>query len=337
MKKSDLEVYRCPACQGRLSVQNEFIEQEAEVESGQLVCMGCGVTYPIVDAIPRFAPETNYADSFGIEWSVFSQTLLDQTWQYLYKERFFRTTDFPKSLSEQDVLEVGCGPGNFTGIILETGARLFSSDLSKAVDACRRNSRSWTNRHSLSLSQSDIAALPFANGSFDKIVCLGVIQHCPDPEQAFRSLCRFLKPGGEIVIDCYQKQTFPRASAVHIVKHSLRTITKRIPPRTLYHLVRVGISGVYDIKMALSKIPRIGGALHRAIPIGELKRYDWDPEQMKKIKALGVFDMLSPRYDFPQKIETVRNWIANERLELIKCDLGYNGINAKARRPLCSV
>ena len=72
--------------------------------------------------------------------------------------------------------------------------------------------------------------------------------------------------------------------------------------------------------------------MHRAIPIGKLKRYSWNPEQMKQIKILNVFDMLSPRYDFPQKLETVRNWIANERLELIKCDLGYNEINAKARR-----
>jgi SAM-dependent methyltransferase len=226
---------------------------------------------------------------------MFPQTLLDENWQSMCEDRFFRTTDFPQSLSGQKVLEVGCGPGSFTGIILQTGARLFSSDLSNAVDYCRQNSCNWPNRHLLSLSQSDIAALPFAYGSFDKIVCLGVIQHCPDPELAFTSLCRFLKPGGEIVIDCYQKQIFPRASLAHILKHLLRTITKRIPPRTLFHLVRAGISGTYDVKMVVSKIPGIGHTLHRAIPIGKLKRYDWSPEQMKEIKAMNVFDMLSPK------------------------------------------
>jgi SAM-dependent methyltransferase len=334
MRKSDLEIYRCPACRAQLSLQNEPVEQDAEVERGQLVCQVCGGAYPIVDSIPRFAPESNYADSFGLEWSTFPQTQLNENWQSLYKDRFFRTTDFPQSLFGQKVLEVGCGPGNFTGIILGTGARLFSFDLSKAVEGCRQNSRNWTRRHLLSLSQSDIAALPFAFGSFDKIVCLGVIQHCPDPEKAFSSLCRFLKPGGEIVIDCYQKQPFSRSSLIYITKHSLRTITKWMPPRTLLYLVHAGISGAYDVKMALSKIPGVGNTLHRAIPIGKLKRYNWNPEQMKQIKILNVFDMLSPKYDFPQKLETVRNWIANERLELIKCDLGHNGINAKARRPL---
>jgi 2-polyprenyl-3-methyl-5-hydroxy-6-metoxy-1,4-benzoquinol methylase len=304
------------------------------VERGQLACNDCAATYPVVNAIPRFAPESNYADSFGLEWSMFPRTQLDETWQSLYKDRFFRTTDFPDSLAGQKVLEAGCGPGNFSGIILGTGARLFSFDLSKAVDACRQNSSNWAHRYLLSLSQSDIATPPFAYGSFDKIVCLGVIQHCPDPEKAFGSLCKFLKPGGEIVIDCYQKQPLTRASVIHMLKHSLRTITKWMPSQTLFHLVRAGISGAYDVKLALSKIPGVGDALHRAIPIGKLNRYDWNPEQMKQIKILGVFDMLSPRYDFPQKVETVRNWIANEGLELIKCDLGYNGINAKARRPI---
>ena len=258
MRQSDLEIYRCPACRTQLSLQNEPVEQEAEVETGQLTCKACGAAYPIVNAIPRFAPESNYAKSFGLEWSMFPQTQLDESWQSLYKDRFFRTTDFPQSLAGQKVLEVGCGPGNFTGIILGTGARLFSFDLSKAVDGCRQNSCNWTHRHLLSLSQSDVAAPPFALGSFDKIVCLGVIQHCPDPEKAFSSLCRFLKPRGEIVIDCYQKQPFPRSSLAHITKHSLRTITKWMPPRTLLRLVRAGISGAYDVKMALSKTPGVG-------------------------------------------------------------------------------
>jgi hypothetical protein len=65
------------------------------------------------------------------------------------------------------------------------------------------------------------------------------------------------------------------------------------------------------------------------------ERHDWSSEQleqMKQTKTLNVFDMLSPKYDFPQKLETVRNWIANENLELIRGDLGHNGTNAKARR-----
>src|SRR6516225_8196273 len=110
MKKSDLDVYRCPACRSRLSVQNELPEQEPELDSGRLACNVCGAAYPIVNAIPRFAADSNYADSFGLQWAMFPETLLDKNWRAMYEDRFFRTTDFPQSLSGQKVLEVGCGP-----------------------------------------------------------------------------------------------------------------------------------------------------------------------------------------------------------------------------------
>jgi hypothetical protein len=143
-----------------------------------------------------------------------------------------------------------------------------------------------------------------------------------------------VKPGGEIVIDCYQKEPLRSASWQHLVKHALRVVTKRMPDRLLLHCVRWAISILYDIKVVINRIPVVGMKLHRVIAIGELKRRDWTPDQMKKIKTMNVFDMLSPKYDNPQSIETVRNWIAEEGLQLLKCKIGHNGTNAKARRPI---
>jgi len=311
-----------------------LFDESGLIETGNLVCQGCGLQYPIENAIPRFVSSKNYAGSFGLEWQKFPKTLLDSHWQQIYQERFFHTTNFSPRLDGQTVLEVGCGPGSFTGIILKTGARLFSSDLSVSVDVCKKNVRYCENLHLLSLCQSDLHALPFAPGSFDKVICLGVIQHCPSPERAFRNLCRYLKPGGEIVIDCYEKEPLRTASWTHLVKHSLRIVTKRMPDRLLFRCVAAIIAGLYEVKAAISRIPMMGDKLHRAIPIGELRRRDWTPEQMKQIKSLNVFDMLSPKYDNPQSLETIRSWIAEERLQLIKCEIGYNGVNAKAQKPV---
>ncbi len=332
MNRVDLDMYRCLRCQSTLILENSF-GQQSSVQTGNLVCQACRERYPITNGIPRFVPTKNYAQSFGVEWQNFPKTLLDKHWQQIYRERFFRTTDFPQDLRGQTVLEVGCGPGSFTGIILSTGARLFSSDLSASVDVCKENVRNSQNLHMLSLSQADLEALPFAPGSFDKVLCLGVIQHCPNPERAFRNLSRYLRPGGEIVIDCYQKEPLHTASWTHLVKHALRIMTKRMPNRILFRCITLTIGVLYEIKAATSRIPLLGTKLHRVIAIGELKRRDWTPTQMKQIKSLNVFDMLSPRYDNPQSLETVRGWIAEAGLQLIKCDIGYNGINAKARRP----
>jgi SAM-dependent methyltransferase len=327
-------MYRCPICQGTLTLEEDASAPSGRIETGTLTCPSCQQCYPISNAIPRFVPNKTYADSFGIEWHNFPKTQLDKHWQQMYRTRFFQTTEFPDDLSGQTILEVGCGAGAFTGIILETQAGLFSLDLSVAVDVCMENHRGFVDTGRLSLSQADLNALPFAPASFDKVICLGVIQHCPDPERAFYSLCRHLKPGGEIVIDCYQSEPLRVASWQHLVKHALRVVTRRMPERLLFRCVASIIGALYEVKAALSQLPLAGQKLHRLIPIGELKRYDWTAEQMKQIKSLGVFDMLSPKYDNPQSIETIRGWVEKARLQLIKCNIGYNGVNAKARRPV---
>src|SRR5580700_10396725 len=100
------------------------------IEAGMLICEYCKRSHPISNGIPRFVPSRNYADSFGLEWQAFPTTQLDEDWQQMYRVRFFQTTDFPRDMRGQTVLEVGCGAGAFTGIILETQARLFSLDMS---------------------------------------------------------------------------------------------------------------------------------------------------------------------------------------------------------------
>src|ERR1700730_7275732 len=162
MKRADLDQYRCPGCQGKLALEKSSPDQSNTIEAGILTCQVCGTRHPIVNAIPRFVPVQNYADSFGIEWKSFPKTQLDDGWQRIYHGRFFQTTNFSQDLRGQTVLEVGCGPGNFTGIILATGARLFSLDLSAAVDVCQENHRTAENQDFLSLCQADLHQLPFA-------------------------------------------------------------------------------------------------------------------------------------------------------------------------------
>jgi 2-polyprenyl-3-methyl-5-hydroxy-6-metoxy-1,4-benzoquinol methylase len=334
VRRADLETYRCPDCNGTLALDADSSGAADAIQTGCLTCEGCRRRYPIANGVPRFVPSKSYADSFGAEWHNFPKTLLDADWQDMYRVRFFQTTGFPGDLHGQTVLEVGCGPGSFTGIILSTGARVFSSDLSASVDVCIENLRGDANLSQLSLSQANLEALPFAAGSFDKVLCLGVIQHCPDPARAFKYLCRYVKPGGEIVIDCYQREPFRDASWTYLIKHMLRVITRRMPHWLLFWCVKSTIGALYNVKAAINKIPLAGPKLQRLIPIGELKRRDWTPEQMKQIKSLNVFDMLSPKYDNPQSVATVRGWIAEENFQLLKCEIGQNGVNAKARRPL---
>jgi 2-polyprenyl-3-methyl-5-hydroxy-6-metoxy-1,4-benzoquinol methylase len=46
----------------------------------------------------------------------------------------------------------------------------------------------------------DVAALPFADGSFDVVVCTEVIEHVAAPRRAVGELARVLAPGGTLVL-----------------------------------------------------------------------------------------------------------------------------------------
>ena len=169
---------------------------------------------------------------------------------------------------------------------------------------------------------------------FDKIFCLGVLQHTPDVKKAYMSLVPFLKPGGELVVDCYLSQPLKH---MFNLKYLLRPFFKWWNPGVLFKFWHVVISLAYDLKVLVTKLPAIGRALARLIPIGRLSyepEYHWTPAQLKEIKTLSVIDMLSPKYDKCQKLSTFRSWMEEAGLEILDLTTGFNGINARARRPL---
>src|SRR5690606_36639547 len=52
--------------------------------------------------------------------------------------------------------------------------------------------------------KADICQLPFANNSFDWILCNHVLEHIPDDTQAMQELYRVLKPGGVAILQIPQ-------------------------------------------------------------------------------------------------------------------------------------
>ncbi|MEK7530596.1 MAG: class I SAM-dependent methyltransferase [Patescibacteria group bacterium] len=46
----------------------------------------------------------------------------------------------------------------------------------------------------------DIHALPFGDNTFDRVLCVEVLEHVKDPRRAFKEMKRVLKPGGKIVL-----------------------------------------------------------------------------------------------------------------------------------------
>jgi uncharacterized protein YbaR (Trm112 family) len=111
----------CPACQqGSLAVRRHLIG-----------CVDCDAQFPIVNGVPRFLKHQGYAESFGLQWNKHRQVQLDShTHLPLSRNRLFAATGWPERLEDELILEVGCGAGRFTEVLMTTGARVLSFDLS---------------------------------------------------------------------------------------------------------------------------------------------------------------------------------------------------------------
>jgi ubiquinone/menaquinone biosynthesis C-methylase UbiE len=190
---------------------------------------------PIVRDIPRYGEADNYSESFGFQWNRFDKTQFHPC----SSERFWRTTGWaPEEMAGQNVLEVGSGAGRFSRVVLEeTKANLYSVDYSSAVDANWRNNRAIAPDR-FRLFQASIYEMPFPDHSFDKVFCMGVLQHTPDFEGSVCELIAKTKSGGEIVVDFYQiRGWWTKLSA----KYLLRPFTRKMPNDKLLRLIEANV------------------------------------------------------------------------------------------------
>lgn len=243
-----------------------------------------------------------------MQWNRFGDTQLDShSGVPITRDRFISQTAFAPDLTGMRVLDAGCGSGRFAEIALSLGADLTAVDLSSAVDACGRN----LDSPRLSISQADIFRLPFPGKSFDLVYCFGVLQHTPDPRAAFDALSGFVKPGGWLAIDIYKIPMYPLGLLAP--KYLVRPCTRRMSEEKLFERVERWTPGLLRFSAALDRIPKVGRPLRKALPVSDYRGiYPLSEEQILEWGILDTFDQLSPRYDKPQRLDTVRGWFSPE-------------------------
>jgi SAM-dependent methyltransferase len=323
LKKEHLQYLACPKCKSDLEIFQVTKENNNRIEQGILKCQNCNEKFKILHYIPRFVPIENYASSFGHEWITHSKTQYDSfNGSKTSEKRFFESSRWPRDLQGEVVLEAGSGSGRFTEVVAATGAMVVSLDYSYAVEA---NYASNGDKDNILIIQADIFQMPLRDGFFDKIFCFGVLQHTPNVEKAFLSLPPLLKSGGNIVIDVYRK--YGGIVGALYTKHWIRPITRRMSPTLLYDLCKRYVEFMWPVAKFVNRVPNYGRLINRALLIADYIGFVNLPvEKLKEWAILDTFDMLSPRYDFPQYIQTVKKWFQKAKLSKIRVRYGYNGI-----------
>ena len=315
--RQQIERLQCPKCRtGALT---------ADDAGGQIACGHCGAEYPVVGGVPRFVDEDHYAGSFGMQWNRHRRTQLDShTGLPLSRDRLFDVTGWSENLRGQTILEAGSGAGRFTEVLVGTGAQILSFDLSTAVDANYANNGRALN---ILIFQADMSAIPVRPRSMDKVLCLGVLQHTPDPASSFRYLTECVRPGGELVVDVYPA----RLRSLISWKYALRPLTRRMDRDRLYQLIARATPPLVPLSARLYKL--LGRTGPRLLPIVQYDHLGLSTELNREWAILDTFDMYSPEHDHPQTRGKVREWYRLAGFVDVVVSFGPNGVIARGRRP----
>ena len=295
-----------------------------------------GCRFEIQDGIPRFVSRDSYVSAFGLQWQRYQKTQLDShTGQPISRVRLERCLGMPLAMLEgKTVLEVGSGAGRFTELLLDHSGVLVSMDLSEAVDA---NLKNCGGRRPYLLIQADANASPLPKRFFDVVICLGVIQHTPSPEQTIASLAQHVKPGGLLVIDHYTlRNRFSWLGRNLTLRAPLRMVLKRLSPEPGLRAT-MALTAVCDpVRKRTSKIRWLDRVACRFFPTAcYYNTYpELGPDIIYEWNELDTHDQMTAYWRHVRSVAEISSHLQGLGFVDIRCGEDGNGVEARATYPV---
>lgn len=327
MKSNVVSVLRCPGCRGKFNcIPYKYIGQD-QVIDGVLKCSHCKSTYSVFQGVPnllqsnqlpeefsrqyhehllRDAPNLaslsteRSADtfSFSYQWSKYQQSEL--TWELYLDERIDIFYSYFSLTSDQIdgycLLDAGCGNGTLSARLAAEGFEVFALDYSDSVYRAYQyqlfnpqvTDQVFDRLHYL---QGDVLHPPFEANQFDLVYADGVLHHTQDTRSSFIALAQLVKPGGRFFVWLYRKDTKPIITFKNRLVSSVRRLTRNLSIRQKMALCYFGAT-LLLLGVRLGYI--FGYKKRRIIPI--------------KLKAVNLFDVISPQFNHLHSPAEVTSW-----------------------------
>jgi ubiquinone/menaquinone biosynthesis C-methylase UbiE len=103
----------------------------------------------------------------------------------------------------QRVLDLGCGGGRHAFEVYRRGADVVAFDLDpseltgvQGMFGAMREAGEASPRTGATVISGDATAMPFGDGTFDRVIAAEILEHVLDDQRAMSELARVLRPGG---------------------------------------------------------------------------------------------------------------------------------------------
>jgi len=127
--------------------------------------------------------------------------------------------------SGKQVLDLGCAGGFMAEALTDKGAMVTGIDpAAQAIAAARARAQQMGQDITYDVGMGE--ALPYADASFDAVVCVDVLEHVQDLDKVLTEIARVLKPDGVFLYDTINRNPIARLAAITMAEDVLGLLPK---------------------------------------------------------------------------------------------------------------
>ncbi|MEM6372913.1 MAG: bifunctional 2-polyprenyl-6-hydroxyphenol methylase/3-demethylubiquinol 3-O-methyltransferase UbiG [Pseudomonadota bacterium] len=150
----------------------------------------------------------------------------------------------------KSVLDLGCAGGFMAEAIAEMGAQVSGLDPAQdAIEAASRHAETsgLDIRYDVGVGEE----MPYADDTFDIVVCVDVLEHVSDLGRVLAEVARVLRPGGLFLYDTINRNLVARFATITVAEDFLGLLPKGThdpamfikPSELVTAMTRAGLSG----------------------------------------------------------------------------------------------
>ncbi|XKM12613.1 bifunctional 2-polyprenyl-6-hydroxyphenol methylase/3-demethylubiquinol 3-O-methyltransferase UbiG [Orbaceae bacterium ac157xtp] len=128
------------------------------------------------------------------------------------------------NLTNQNILDVGCGGGILTESLAKLGANLTGIDMSAEALTVAKN-HAHESKLAINYQQTSVEEFAKQNPQqFDVIVCMELLEHVPNPQSVITACGELLKPNGKLFLSTINRNQKAKFLLIYAAEYIARLV-----------------------------------------------------------------------------------------------------------------